>query len=374
MEFFKITFKLLSPAIITERRSRTGFLKPLKFIPASTLRGAILSALFKNGLMAREFLEGDEALSVIASYAYPITSSGEETYPCHPFIYRCKICEAHGKYAYKNYAAEVLPILERGERPNYKHVCDEGHAGLESLYSEPISPIKYNPLSGKATERREYREILTHGAICVGINRERATSERGMLYEYEAIAAGRKFWATVTLPDKFVGVLDGLEFNVGRGISRGFGRVRITNVESIDLQSVVNRIPTASTSGRVVLYALSPLLSCMGDKYSPYPKEVNLSEVAKRASLDAHGRVALESVYGKSDFHVGGWDMLSNMEKPVLDHATSPGAVVVAKFMGDMKALAVLRFLGTIEYSYDSYIVGVNMLTPLRGHPMMGVE
>ena len=84
----EIMLEILSPTIITERRSLRGFLKTLNYIPASTLRGAILSELYRNGIVGDDFLKSErEKPSVIASYAYPVTSGGEKCYPSHPFMY-----------------------------------------------------------------------------------------------------------------------------------------------------------------------------------------------------------------------------------------------------------------------------------------------
>ncbi|MEM1990860.1 MAG: hypothetical protein QW782_09570, partial [Candidatus Bathyarchaeia archaeon] len=104
----EIMLEILSPTIITERRSLRGFLKTLNYIPASTLRGAILSELYRNGIVGDDFLKSErEKPSVIASYAYPVTSGGEKCYPSHPFMYRCKVC---GQY--ENYLGKIIEDLE----------------------------------------------------------------------------------------------------------------------------------------------------------------------------------------------------------------------------------------------------------------------
>lgn len=358
MQFFKLVLKLLSPAIIVERKTRTGFLKCLDYIPAPMLRGAILSAFYRNGKVSYEFLKGSEALSVIASPAYPVGDIGE-SYPCHPFAYRCKIC---GEV--KNYVADVLSKLERGEKPNYRQLCDKGHAALESLHPKPYIP------SGNSLKNVG---ILTHGAICVGISKYKASAERGMLFEYEAIATGHRFWTTIMLPDKLANLLEpGLELYVGRGISRGFGKAQITSVKEVELKDVIERTLSHTVNNRIVLYALSPLLSCREREYSPYPRELDLSDVATKAGLNAHGKLVIEAVYGKTSSYAAGWDMIRNKERPTFNSATNPGAIAIAKFKGESEALAILSFTGTIEQYSDSTITGVNMLTPMKGHPMAG--
>ncbi|MEM0049617.1 MAG: hypothetical protein QW424_07045 [Candidatus Bathyarchaeia archaeon] len=351
----EIVLEILSPTIITERRSLRGFLKTLDYIPASTLRGAILSELYRNGIVGDDFLKSErEKPSVIASYAYPVTSGGEKCYPSHPFMYKCKVC---GQY--ENYLGKIIEELERDEKLKELTdiTCRNGHMALENLYSK-----HYPSEAGKVPASR---------FICTGVNKRRGSSETGMLYEYEAITPGRKFWTTLAIPDKIEKYIDGLEIRIGRGISRGFGISKIIKSRVISLREVAMRIEEALTHGRyLVLFSSSPLVSCHEKFYTPYPSEIDLSNIAAISALGEKGKLMIKTVYGKADFHIGGWDMHRNAEKVSVKFATRPGAIVVAEYDGTPSALAALSLLGTVERLGDTLITGVNMLHPARSHPI----
>ncbi|MEM4677384.1 MAG: hypothetical protein QXY55_05805 [Candidatus Korarchaeota archaeon] len=357
----EIMLEILSPTIITERRSLRGFLKTLDYIPASTLRGAILSELYRNGIVGDDFLKSErDKPSVIASYAYPVTSDGKKCYPSHPFMYRCKVC---GQY--ENYLDKIIEDLERdGDLERYGELrkligitCRNGHAALENLYS------KYYP--------SETCKVSASRFICTGVNKRRGSSETGMLYEYEAITPGRKFWATLTIPDEIEKYIDGLEIRIGRGISRGFGISKIVKSKVISLREAAMKIEEALTHGRyLVLFGSSPLVSCHEKSYTPYPSSIDLSNIAAISALGEKGKLVIKTVYGKADFRIGGWDMHRNVEKVSVKFATRPGAIVIAEYYGTPLALAALSLLGTVERLGDTLITGVNMLHPVRSHPI----
>ncbi|MCX8170016.1 MAG: hypothetical protein N3D72_02885, partial [Candidatus Methanomethyliaceae archaeon] len=207
LNFLKILFKMISPAIITSRVSRTGFLKPLEFIPASMLKGAIISQLYRNGAIDASSLTVASS-SIFASYAYPVVGN-LELYPCHPLMYECKICKE-----FIDYTNIVIDEMERSGVLELRNiVCNNGHRTLENLYT------KFYP---------KY-DIISHKTICVGIDKERGSSEVGMLYEYEAIPSESKFWAILAISEEYD--LKDFEFYIGRGISRGFGKARIVGIK-----------------------------------------------------------------------------------------------------------------------------------------------
>lgn len=357
MKFLEIMIEILSPAIITERRSLRGYLKPLDFIPASMLRGAILSRLYGIGAVNEDFLKNEkDKPSIISSYAHPLID-GKKTYPGHPFMYKCKICDEK----IENRLSEVLEELEKnGElKEPMRVICEKGHAALESLYSKPCTDD-------------EDSKALASRFICTSVNKRLGSSEAGMIYYYEAIAPGAKFWATIALPDEVEEHVDGLEIYIGRGISRGFGRSKIVKVKEIDLKDFAMRIEEVSVREKhVVLYAQSPLVNCCDDFYTPYPPEIDLSRISARFGIDEKGKLTIKAVYGRAGFRIGGWDMRENVEKPFIKFATKPGAIAVAEFVGSPLALAALSLLGTTEYLKNSPITGVNMLHPIRAHPIL---
>lgn len=357
MRFLEIMLETLSPTVVTARISVRGFLKALDHIPASMLRGAILSELYRSGVVDKSFLESERygKPSVITSYAYPITSEGKKSYPGHPFMYKCKVCGS-----IENYLGEIINRLELdgGLREKVPISCRYGHKALESFHS------RFYP-------SEDGGKVPTSRFICTGVSKRRASSEAGLLFEYEAISPGRRFWATLALPNEVTDYIDGLEIYIGRGISRGFGRSRIVKLREIILEDVAMQVEQSLTSGGyIALYASSPLISCIGSSYAPYPQSIDLSRAAAMASINEEGSLKIRAVYGRADFQIGGWDMAKNSEKPSLWFAARPGSIAVAEYSCSSIALAALSLLGTVECIGDTFFTGVNMLHPLRSHPI----
>lgn len=370
LKFFELNLELLSPAIVATRRTKTGYVAGDKdYIPSSTLRGAILTALYRDGKLDEAFLRSEEALLVVASAAFPIYR-GRKSYPCHPFAYRCKACASEGEEVGENYVMEVLPLLERGEEPAYKHSCSKGHVALEPLHPSPCIVVS------KDGRRLVRADVGKHEMTCVGISRKRATSERNLLFEYEAVAAETEFWATLAVPDKLSRLIEDLgEIRVGRGVSRGFGRAKF-KANPVSLEGLMEKyrelIPFKR--GRLVLYSLSPMLHCSGNKYWPYPEEIDLSRFSKLCGMSDGGSLRIEAVYGRTGFYSAGWDILKNEERPTFSDVPSCGSIAVCFFSGEAEALVPLGLVGTTEKVGSFTITGVNMLMPIKGHPMGGGE
>lgn len=371
LRFYDIVFTLRSPAIVTKRLTERGFLSPLNYIPATTLRGALISALYGMGAVDRDFIDKEsKEPRFIASPAYPY-AEGRKSYPCHPFAYECKV--VHGETIERvNYASEAVDSIERGDEPEFRMVCTEGHAALDIPYSRPIIPDDGGFLTVS---------LPSHGAVCVGISKNRASSQRGMLYEYEALPANAQFWATVAIPDE-VEVKQGMIFHIGRGVSRGFGEAQITEVKEIGLEKLAQSFSEALKGRYIALYSQSFCVWSNGSECRPYPKEIDLhGSVLSWFGLDVREKCTLEIVkaYGRTSQLHTGWDIARNIEKPMLTTASQPGTVFLAKLKREncAKALAALSLVGTIEpvgwYGGEHlYITGVNMLTPLRTHPLVG--
>ena len=91
MKFYEVKIKTLSPTIIPERKIERGYKGQLKYIPSTTLRGAILTSLYMKGYLDLEEVKTiGKSCELLVSNAYLI-DSGFKSYPSHPFMYRCKI-------------------------------------------------------------------------------------------------------------------------------------------------------------------------------------------------------------------------------------------------------------------------------------------
>ena len=373
---------------MTKSLGERGYYSPLDYIPPSTLRGAIITSLYRRGIVDRRYLDVEARQPIITtSPAYPFEDA--KSYPSHLFIYRCKACSPDDqKIAHKNDilwgwqqlktrlqqkiayndAIDILRSIEEGGDVRFKQLCEKGHPALELLHPKPVRPLG-----------RIVKEVgaVAHESICVGISKYRATFQKGMLYEYEAIVQGAMFWAYLKLPENLSNeVKPGLEFSIGRGVTRGFGRTRITKVERINIEREEERIRECLSRRRVIFYAISSLasLSPLKNTSLPYPREIDLKSFGREFDIEVDGKVTFTEAYGKLGTLHCGWDIQSNSERPSVKSAL-PGSILIGKVTGGgdiSRTLAILGFVGTIEYGQGFFITGVNIITPLRRHPMEG--
>jgi hypothetical protein len=368
MKFYELHFKLISPANITFKKTEKGFLSALKYIPASMLRGALISSLYWKGALDEELLKREATEPrIIASPAYPI-DDGKRAYPCHPFAYECKIPHEDAPEGKEriNYVDEVLQDFIARNPPKYKVLCSKGHMAISPLHPNPVIPIQ---------NRLREVKVRSYRTVSVGMNKHKGSHQRGMLFEYESISSGQEFWSALCVPDE-VNLEIGMKFAVGRGVSRGFGRAELTMLKEISLdekaESVKNAIENKAT---LVLYSISQMISIDGEKYYTYPHVIELEKIAKRIGMSVKGVLRIGAAYGRTRELISGWDMARNMERPIFSLSGNNGSILVAKVEGEgevTKVISALEFLGTVEVAGGVPVTGVNMLSPLREHPMGG--
>ncbi|MEN2974896.1 MAG: RAMP superfamily CRISPR-associated protein [Candidatus Caldarchaeales archaeon] len=371
MELLKIVFETRSPTIVTSKMSKRGYCTPLDYIPPSTLRGALISSLYRSEIVDKDYLSREaESPNIVTSPAFPL-DRGRESYPAHPFIYECKIPhEKNGQRFRERYndGREILQTIKEGLDIKIRQLCSVGHPSLENLHPRLLIPLK---------ESFEEVKLLTMHFVNTGVNKHRGTSHKGMLFEYEAIVEGVEFWSNISTPEEFVEVFKpGFEFSIGRGVSRGFGKAVIKDVKKINLDEEAEDFKKIlENNRRIVFYSLSNLLSVRADNTaSTYPSEIELRRIGERFNVNVGGRIIIEKVYGKMSAFHSGWDIRSNMERPIIRSA-SRGSIAIGRVSGTgelSKILAILSHIGTIEYGLDFNITGVNILVPLEIHPMAG--
>lgn len=360
MQLLEISLKLLSPTILTRESRERGYYKPLSYVPQSTLRGALLTSLYKKEIIDEVFLRGEMMKPTIrVSPAYPIEDT--KSYPAHPFIYECKIDKE-----ICNYAREIIKLVDRGRPINFRLKCSSGHPALEILHPKLVK------VSGSSIN-----EIIlnTHESICVSISKRRASSQKEMLFRYEAIAEGTRFWAYLSVPEDLYDVFKpGLELSLGRGTTRGFGRAEIQQVSKIELEDEIDKIKDCLNGRQVVFYALSNLLSISENTSSPFPLELDLRVVGTEINRNVNGKLVVSEVYGKTTLFHCGWDIQKNIERPSLTSG-SAGSILIGRIEGGrevLEALAILGLIGTVEYGQGFCVVGANIITPLKGHVLEG--
>ena len=352
MRIWEVSFRLKSPALLTKRRTERGFKEALDYIPGNSLRGAIVSSLYYHGRIGEERL-GQEAEDprILCTAGFPLVG-GRKLWPAHPFLYECKICKEVVE------SPDFLPELEGGREPVPPSACRKGHQALDLPHPRCRS-------FGKTEEQEKEPGVSFTSSVCVGISKDRGASEGGLLYEYDAIDAGQEFWSRLSCEDP---PEKGFEFWVGRGVSRGFGWAEITGVREMDVKEEAERLGSLLCGQeRVVMYALSPLLSVRGQLCASWPGRIGLSDAARRLGTGEEGAVEVERVYGRVVLHDGGWDMRRKKRRPLL-LAAAQGSLAVCRFSKSVspEMLVALSVLGTVKEVGEMKLAGINQLAPLR--------
>jgi hypothetical protein len=308
---------LKSPAIITQRRVERGFVKPADHIPGSMLRGAILTALFRSGMLSQADLKREaEEPSLLASPAYPVWNSARSA-PATPFMFYCRRCGTVIDATH-----ESTDMLRRDQEPSLPllHKC-----------GEPFKPL-YGSLIMGANGKLKGVRVHTFRASSAAIGKDRGSIVREMLFDYEAIAEGTEFWAWILAPDWLHTTR--IEVAVGRGQSRGFGWG--------ELRLEPTSQPPQQT--QEVFVAFSPLLALQ--------------------SLQWGGcTVTQMKIFGRTIRQQAGWDYAYGF-RPIIELA-GRGSIILAKVSGE--AAAMLR-VGLPVKVAGSWLTGINALLSVNDY------
>lgn len=340
LKFFEAEIELLSPAIVVSKMTKNGYARPLDYIPGSTLRGALLATLYRSGFINEDIVRQEASEpSVLSSPAYPVIAlrdatadkvSLRRTLPATPVIFRCKIC---GKTMSNLRRLNAQTLSSEELRRYLVAECPE-HGPAETLYSHPVYE--------HGNVLREFRLRVAY-ATSVSIHKELGIAMRGMLFSYEAIAEGTRFWARLVAPDYIAEKIPKqLKVTIGRGASRGFG------LASIKIRHEENPAKVETTSG--IFISLSPLTPL--SKLSYGGCEVRVSRVL-----------------GKLMRMLSGWDMVLGMHKPFVE-LVKPGAIVKAEMicrdLNSVKSFTALLSYGGIPIRVnDTWLTGFNVLIPV---------
>jgi len=321
VKLYEVRLVLKSPAIITRRRTERGYIRPLEYIPGSTLRGAIVTALFRAGLLGEEDLSREASQpSILASAAFPL-AEGHRTLPATPFMARCKLC-GHTQ----DLTESAAKALEGGHNPEFPGFCPRCLSrGLVS----PLEPMHGEPVYLEGGEYKTFRP-RTFRATSVGISKTRGAAVREMLFEYEAIVEGAEFWARIAIADG-IELPGRLEVTLGRGSSRGFGWAELS----------LTPVQAQPAPSRGVFIALSPLLP-------------------EKAWEWGGSKVEVERAFGRTFPVQLGWDIRKGAPRPFAT-LVKPGAVALVSQSCDPAALRA----GLPVILSGDVITGLNALVPV---------
>ncbi|MEM2856235.1 MAG: hypothetical protein QW416_03950 [Candidatus Nitrosocaldaceae archaeon] len=208
------------------------------YIKGSVIRGGFLTQFKRLGYdIESESIDP----KLIFHPAFPLVN-GKVAEPLHPFHYSCKVCKS--KETKDPFEVDLDNLADMPA------VCKNGHPFVLKSEGGKI----------KLDDDNVSFEYIT--LTSVGLNKYLENAERNMLYTYSALMPNIKFKGLIV--NNGNNILDINKINtiyIGKGISRGFGvvRVEIKDVTEEFKQDRIEKIKSVLSKKYIILKALSPL-------------------------------------------------------------------------------------------------------------------
>ncbi len=238
-----------SPLLLGGPHAQGNYLETRGYLPGAALRGALARALLED-CAAREYIrDHDHCLPLIRDncpfhrlfcHGYPplfdnsYPSNGERSFPL-PLTART--CKAHPGFKDLAKPQEPHGVFDTLVRRLVFEEAVEAELRLAFLYWPPRCPQCHGgtmPLSGFYEKGPKGAYLSPRAATDrlsrTAINRARSVAEEAMLYTIQTIEAGTRFQGSVVVDGDKQALLEESLRRVGwlgRGNSRGLGRVRI---------------------------------------------------------------------------------------------------------------------------------------------------
>lgn len=362
-----VELKLESPTILVERAGRAGYSSISGRIGGSTLRGSIISWAFRMGYVRDIGAERNDP-KLIVHPAYP-TRGGETARPPTPYIFECKerprrLVDTLGRERVRelSLASSLEEMLSLSGSPSSE--CD-------LMKDIPGSTVRVrSPIIGMEAGEIEEVDVMAS----VGINKMLRAAERGMLYNYEVILPGAEF--STLIVDMSEGryiefIKNEKRLFIGRGISRGFGRVSVTVKWEKDMEPLIEDLKgkvdewifERNGRRRIALYSRSPAASISlsrenGYIASPIPEaDEGWLRGKIEISKDSAGRplaIGFRTVFRSVAYPTG-------LPRPSF-FCSREGSVFIAELSGDASAAVAL---GSLIGWDRSSCLGLNIIQPL---------
>jgi len=321
-----------TPLVIGSRVSKNwyAYTNP-SIINGRILWGTILSivAEMKPEIAEQEHLNPSIALSSLIHI-----DDCSLCIPSHPFNFKCKtdskVIYVDGKTLYDKITKGYKEIIELIQE-NILSSCKIELRSNENVYSLSVGKGLITPVRGLI--KKSDKEFITCSKPktvsieMVAIDKGTRSAKREMLFTYEAIPEGTKYYSLIVGPSSRLNeILDALKarpgekitFRMGRGVSRGYGIIDIVFYEKTRLLDEANRYYSESLdNGVVVLYSLSPVIRLDISGSSEYSSIPVLSGLSIRDG----------GVYSTGTLIIKGWSRLYNTPTPTL-RALMPGTVI----------------------------------------------
>jgi hypothetical protein len=264
MKVYQVDLELKSPTLITYYSLTSNLSNSVDVINGGTIRGALLNKARSEGIEVDKEVREPK---IRFHPAYP-RSGDLQTFPAHPFMYKCKVCKRITDLS--SLLARYNWNVEEALRDKFK--CEEGH--MYTLNSIGGSLIYYS-------EDRTIREFKHKYVSVASVAKAPSTgaSERGLLYNYVCIAPGSIFSSIAVDPE------DGERMNslslgakpfslyIGRGGSRGLGHaeVKVTEITHSFIEKRTKKLEHAEKRENILWLARSGVFGISGTDIIPEP-------------------------------------------------------------------------------------------------------
>ncbi|MBS7649018.1 hypothetical protein KEJ17_05180 [Candidatus Bathyarchaeota archaeon] len=295
MKIYSVKMRVESPLICTEEQIGNVLRHSGACLKGHTLRGGFLGPAYHE--YPDEVIEESRNPQLMFHPAYPVFE-GLNAEPAHAFTYSCKICGAtEEKDPY-----EALSELGEDRIPEVM-VCRNDHIFSIKTLAGSLVVRKNGRFEKKDSEFTSVKSI--------GINRFLKGAEHKMLYEYIALSPGSEFRSIIVdLGNRMekLKLVEKNEIRIGRGVTRGFGRVSIKiSLEKDALDEESERIARVlqKRNGIIILRALSTVCRLKkvskGISTEPFPNITD--EWLKPVEFSIlNGNAAITSLEGFSGF------------------------------------------------------------------------
>ena len=262
-EVVELVLEALDPLCIGGDQGLGNFRRTLTHLPASTLRGAVITAaLHARGeahidqstvpWFQRTVLDSDTCLH----FGDALPESKDPASPARPSPFSLRVCKAHGA-AHGLYDTLIRDFLLTHLRSHQLYVAPDETCPQCAAAGrvERLIPTT-RPLHSQDPTRR----VVTR----LGLDSRTARSADGQLFSMEVLERGSRFVAPITslttegrdlLDDAARGVL-----RIGHGRGQGYGRVRIVEIRSRPDDFLEERLSNFDQEVREALEALVQVL------------------------------------------------------------------------------------------------------------------
>jgi len=391
---YEFTLKLLSPAIITQRVEKEGYITFKDKIPGSVVRGALLTTLFEEGVLDHDRLIY-ESKNPSISITTAIYSRSEENkifenlWLTHAFTRVSKTAVKIG-----DIKGKPLVSILKGKLGNLNdNVADfimdaEGSFMQESLELlkktglKVYSPLEFKPCAGCIAEKIKEKlwfpiKAKHESSINIGIHRGRGSVESGMLFHYEAIQAGQIFKGFLATSD--INLESRYIIRVGRGGSRGFGN-SLLEVKEIRLEEFLRRIQYRDINkGDIIpLLCFTPYATIK----SPYlsmipPSNLSLPTSWMRRFSDFEGKIILKFIAAIGGYgRYTGFSIRTGLPKPTIK-TVREGSILLYKVeevRGSHEEAIKILAMSTLVGVNNLATLGLSHLYPLFKDPFPSVS